>query len=134
MQLGREVIYTNYKEVNKENILDILRKAFTKHQVNANKMDFLLNYEAGKVNPVRDKAYRSDIQNFVPDSIANYIVEFKLGFEWGNPITFVQSDDVTSDNNENIAKAISIVNKNYRSAGISSKQQELARNIEICGV
>ena len=134
MQLGREVIYTNYKEVNKENILDILRKAFTKHQVNASKMDFLLNYEAGKVNPVRDKAYRSDIQNFVPDSIANYIVEFKLGFEWGNPITFVQSDDVTSDNNENIAKAISIVNKNYRSAGISSKQQELARNIEICGV
>lgn len=134
MSLGRKIIFTDYKEVNKDNIIEILQKAYNVHQENAAQMDFLLKYEEGEVNKLREKTYRKDIQNFVPDPLASYIVEFKLGFEWGNPITFVQSDDDDVEDNEELTKAISILNQGYRSEGIKTKQQKLARFIEVTGL
>ena len=134
MQLGRSVIYTDQKFINRDNILDVLQKAYNKHVTNATDIDRLIKYDCGEVNPVHEKSYRDDIENFVPDPIANFIVEFKLGFEWGNPITFVQSDDDDVEDNELLTKAISLLNQNYRSAKIKTKQQELARFVEIGGV
>ena len=135
MLLGRKVIYTDEKTIEYGNLLEVLERAYSTHMTNALDENFLLDYEAGKVNPIREKTYRKDIQNFIPDPIANYIVEFKLGFEWGNPITFVQSDDDDKSNDEvDLTKAISILNQNYRAEKLKTKQQELARYIEICGV
>ena len=131
---GRRTIYTNYKKIDESNIIEVLRKVFPLHQQNAGEMDFLLDYESGEVNPIREKVYRKEIQNFIPDPLANYITEFKLGFEWGNPITFVQSDEDDIEDNEVLTKAISILNQNYRAQKNKTKQQELARFIEICGV
>lgn len=132
--LGRKIIYTNYKKIDKSNIIEVLHKAMSTHESNATEIDFLIKYSKGDVPPLRQKKYRKDIQNFVPDPIANYIVEFKLGFEWGNPITFVQSDDDDIEDNETLTKAISLLNQNYRAAMIKTKQQELARFIEIGGI
>ena len=135
MQIGRKNIYTNYKYIDKTNILDVVRKAFSTHEENAIEINQLLEYESGNVPMVREKTYRSDIQNFIPDPIANYIVEFKLGFEWGNPITFIQSDDSEHEGDvTNVTAAVTRLNKYYRSQKIKTKQQELARFIEICGL
>lgn len=134
MRLGRKQIFTNKKEITKDNLLDVLRKAIPEHNGNSADMDYLINYEAGDVTPIREKVYRKDIANFVPDPIANYIVEFKLGFEWGNPITFVQSDDDDVEDNDVLTKALSLLNQNYRAQRIKTKQQEMARFLEICGV
>lgn len=134
MHLGRKQLFTNYTEVTRENLLDVLRDVVPTHNGNSSDMDYLIRYEAGDVTPIREKVYRKDIANFVPDPIANYIVEFKLGFEWGNPITFVQSDDDDIADNETLTKALSILNQNYRAQRIKTKQQELARFLEICGV
>lgn len=134
MRLGRKQIFTNYKEITRGNLLDVLRKAIPEHNGNSADMDYLINYEAGDVTPIREKVYRKDIANFVPDPIANYIVEFKLGFEWGNPITFVQSDDDDVEDNDVLTKALSLLNQNYRAQRIKTKQQEMARFLEICGV
>ena len=135
MQLGRQQIFTDYKYIDSSNLLEVLQKAFSVHCQNSAAIDFLLKYEAGEVNPIPEKTARKEIQNFVPDPIASYIVEFKLGFEWGNPITFVQSDDDDKTNDEiDFTKAISLVNQNYRAQRLKTKQQELARYIEIGGV
>lgn len=134
MRLGRKQIFTNEKEITRENLLDVLRKVIPEHNGNSADMDYLIGYEAGDVTPIREKVYRKDIANFVPDPIANYIVEFKLGFEWGNPITFVQSDDDDVEDNDVLTKALSLLNQNYRAQRIKTKQQEMARFLEICGV
>lgn len=134
MRLGRKQIFTNEKEITRENLLDVLRKVIPEHNSNSTDMDYLIRYEAGDVTPIREKVYRKDIANFVPDPIANYIVEFKLGFEWGNPITFVQSDDDDVEDNETLTKALSMLNQNYRAQNIKTKQQQMARFLEICGV
>ena len=135
MQLGRKQIFTDYKFIDSSNLLEVLEKAFSVHCQNSTAIDYLLNYEAGEVNPIPEKTARKEIQHFVPDPIANYIVEFKLGFEWGNPITIVQSDDDDKTNDEiNLTKAISVLNQNYRAQRLKTKQQELARYIEIGGV
>lgn len=131
---GRKVIYTDYKEIDDSNILEVLTNAYGKHIGNAAEISFLLNYESGEVNPIREKVYRKEIHNFIPDSLANYITEFKLGFEWGNPFTFVQSDDDDVEDNDMLTKAISLTNQNYRKQKIGKKQQELGRFVEICGV
>ena len=133
--LGRKNIYTKYKTIDRYNLLEVLNKSFPIHCENSADMDILLDYESGLVNPIPEKTARKDIQNFIPDPIANYIVEFKLGFEWGNPITFVQSDDDDKSNDKvDMTKALSLLNQNYRSQRLKTKQQELARYIEICGV
>lgn len=132
---GRNKIYTNYNRIDETNILEVLRNAFPIHQENAGRIDTLLDYEEGEVNAIREKVYRREIQNFIPDPLSSYIVDFKLGFEWGNPITIVQSDDVNDENSkESNTKAVSIVNRDYRTQMITMKQQELARYIEVGGI
>lgn len=131
---GRQVIYTEFAEINETNIINVLTKAYNTHLANKGEMEFLLDYEAGEVNPIRKKVFRPEIENFIPDSIANYITEFKLGFEWGNPFTFVQSDDDDVEDNDMLTKAISLTNQNYRKEKVGKKQQELGRFVEICGI
>ena len=132
--IGRDIIYTNYKVIDSSNILDVLQSSINLHQTNAKEIDFLLDYEEGNANPIREKVYRKEIANFVPDAIANYITEFKLGFEWGNPFTYVQSDDGDKKSNEELTKAISLTNKNFRKQKLNAKQQELGRYVEIGGI
>ena len=135
MKIGRQTIFTNYKYIDKTNILEVIQKVFPLHEQNAFEINNLIDYESGDVPAIREKTYRKDIQNFIPDPIANYIVEFKLGFEWGNPITFIQSDDSDSTNDKvDITKAITRLNQCYRAQKIKTKLEELARFIEICGI
>jgi SPP1 family phage portal protein len=131
MQTGRIVIYTDVKEVTKENVISVLRSAILEHDQNSARIQFLLDYDAGIQPLQRTKKTRTDIDCRCVDNVANEVTEFNLGFKWGNPITFVQNGD---ESNKNITKAIAELNTCYQSQGYNQKQQELARYIEICGV
>lgn len=133
MQFGRRILYTDVKEVTAENISTILRYVMPLHEKNVTDIQYLLDYEAGKQEKFRQKKYRSDIDNWCVDNIANEITEFKLSFDWGNPITLSMRGKNTEENKE-IADGIYELNKFYDLQGYKSKQQELARFIEICGI
>lgn len=133
MQLGRKEIYTDVEEVNSGNVISVLQSAMIDFMPNANDCDFLLKYEAGEQPLNRKKIYRSDIDCHCIDNIANEVTEFKLGFNWGNPITLVQRGEKENDSLE-IPKAISLLNECYESEQIKKKTQQLARFIEICGI
>lgn len=131
MQTGRTVIYTDAKEITKENVIQVLREASVTHNPNRDRCDFLLNYDAG-VQPLdREKKTRKDIDCHCVDNVANEVTEFNLGFKWGNPITLVQRG---MNNVESTSKAISELNNEYDSSGIKAKTQELGRFVEICGI
>ena len=133
MQIGRLEIFTDEPEITEKNVIRVLRNALPKHLINANRCDFLLNYEAGKQPLKRIKTYRKDINIEVSDNLANEITEFKLGFNWGNPITLVQRGEQDSGK-KNETKPISLLNECYRAEKHEAKTQQLARFVEICGI
>lgn len=132
MLFRREEILTDIEEVNKDNVADIVREAMKVHKENAQRIEYLLKYEAGEQPIARKKKYRSDIDCKCVDNVANEITDFKLNYNWGNPITLVTRKKI--DEKDGKAEAVSMLNSFYESENYKAKQQELARFVEICGV
>lgn len=133
---GRKRIYTDEQEINENNILTVLRDALIIHSQNSDRIKYLLNYEAGCQPLPRKKTVRPDIDIKVCDNVANQITEFKLGYNWGNPIEFVQRSDLHPKGSDKDVEddAITLLNNMLKSEYKNTKDQELARYIEICGV
>ena len=132
MQNGRAVIFTDVLEVNSENVGKIVSKAMEQHLLNSTKIQNLIEFEAGEQPIVRTKKYRPDIDCKCVDNVANEITDFKLSYNWGNPITLVMREK--DSDNKTISKAVAELNKCFDAQDYKSKQQELARYVEIGGV
>lgn len=133
MQIGRIEIFTDYPEITADNVIKVIQNSITKHSTNRAMIDTLLNYEAGYQPLKRKKNYRPDIDCKCVDNVANEIIEFKLGYQWGNPITLVQRGE--NDNGlPDEEKAVTILNECYNACDNAAKTQKLARFVEICGI
>ena len=134
--LGRRRIYTDVSEITEDNIIQVLQEAVMDHNQNAEAIAYLLRYEKGIQPLKRNKAIREDIDIKVVDNVANQITEFKLGYNWGNPITFVQrgNRDITGNPPKSDDDAISTLNEMNESEAAYAKDQELARFVEITGI
>lgn len=133
MQIGRAEIFTDEREINQQNILRVLQNAYAVHAANADRIDYLLNFEAGVQPLPREKNIRPEIDVRSVDNVAHEITEFNLGFKWGNPITIVQRGEKDSGS-EKETYAISLLNECYSAENIKSKTQKLGRFVEIGGV
>lgn len=129
-KLGRQIIYTPEPMITGDNLIDVLTKAEGVHRQNVTDIKYLLHYEKGDQPLNRIKKVRPEIDICDVDNIANQITEFKLGYDWGYPITVVQR----SQNADSNSDAIALLNDYYELAGSRGKQQELARYVEITGV
>lgn len=135
MQIGRMELLTDEPIITYENIIPILQNVFQLHQSNAMRMNFLLEYEAGKQPIIRNekKKFRADIDCKCVDNVAHEIAKFHIGYKWGIPITVVQRGEKDSGNDKEV-NAISLLNEQYELQHIRKKTQRLARFVEICGV
>lgn len=136
---GRRRIYTDVEKITKENIFQVLEEAMLVHMENANNMVTLMRYEKGIQPLVRKKTIRKDVDIRVQDNLANQITEFKLGYVWGQPITYVQRGNKdlsksTDKQNDSQDDAISMLNELNDSEYAFSKDQELGRFVEINGI
>lgn len=133
MQIGRYEIFTDELNITEKNVISVVKNAMTYHMINSARIDYLLNYEAGVQPLVREKQVRPEINIVDVDNLAHYITDFKCGYFWGNPITFVQrglKDKGVKEESE----AIALLNECYESENIRAKTQELARFVEIGGI
>ena len=129
-QYGRIEIYTDVREITYENVADIVKDAMDSHQINANTIDYLIKFEAGKQPKFRKKKYRSDIDCWCVDNVANEISDFWINYGWGNPITLVRRDD----NESSIpGEVVTEINRCYEAEGVRKTTQELGRYVEIGG-
>lgn len=126
---GRTKITTDVPVITYENCIEVLQKALAKHRINAQRIQELLDIEEGIQPIIREKKYRDDIDFNIVDNIANEIVEFKVGFQYGNPITFKKRNTV-----EGKIDAVQEWNDQYLLTDSDSANQELARFIEIGGI
>lgn len=134
---GRREIFTDVKEITKENIAKVLADAFSVHTSNATEIEYLQKYERG-VQPIlqRVKEVRPEINFKVVENHAAEIVSFKVGFVFGSPITFVQraSNDVSGTDGSNDDKKIAILNEMMFEEGKASQDKALGKDLAVTGV
>jgi hypothetical protein len=87
---GRRVITTDVEEITAANVVDVLQKAMSTHELNRGEMEYLWNYYRGK-QPIltRVKTVRPEICNKIIENRANEIVSFKVGYLCGEPIQYI---------------------------------------------
>lgn len=133
---GRRKIYTDVDVITEDNVIQVLTDAMLLHEQNRQAIQYLLNFEKGVQPLVREKVVRTEIDIVSISNLANEISEFNLGYFWGNPIAIVQKSDKNPKGSmpkvDN--QAISMLNEMYDSEYKDSKDQQLARYIEICGI
>ena len=134
---GRREIFTDVKEITKENISKVLADAFEVHLLNVTEIKYLQEYERG-VQPIlnRIKEVRPEINNKIVENHAAEITAFKVGYVFGSPITFVQraSVDIGGNNGEEDDKKLAILNEMMFEEGKSAQDQVLGKDISVCGV
>lgn len=137
--IGREMIFTDYDEINRDNILEVINDAFSIHMRNVGEEIFLFDYVAGK-QPIleREKEIRADINEKVVINIANRVKNFKVGYEFSNPITYVRGGDADGikdkKENKDDDSRITALNEMMREQSKSTKDVMLADSFKTCGL
>lgn len=134
---GRTKIFTEYKEINDENIIEVLQKSYAKHRNNVVEMQYLIDYELGVQPLPYEKIVRPEIDIQTSDNMANYVTEFKKGYFWGIPPIYTQRGNKEHhDTNENIdSTGISALNEMMLNGiCIGRENQKLADFVEKVGI
>jgi SPP1 family phage portal protein len=127
---GRKVIYTEVKEINRGNVIDVLQRALFTHLQNQSEIDYLYRYYRGD-QPIlyRVKEVRPEINNMVVENRANEIVSFKTGYLVGEPVQYV-----SRGGEKEIADEVLRLNDYMLSEDKASKDEGLANWMHICGI
>ena len=133
---GRKMILSGVAEVTRQNVIDVLQKALSVHNLNRREILYLLNYNKGR-QPILDrtKQYNDEINNKIVVNIANEIITFKEAEFAGEPIQYVsrRGNKGVDDSNRKIPEKVSKVNDMMLAEGKQTLDLELAHNMFICG-
>lgn len=126
---GRKVIYSDEREITRENVANILLQVGADHAYNANQISYLYDYYRGN-QPIlsRVKDVRPEINNMVVENRANEIVSFKTGYLMGDPVQYVSRSD-----DERVSSEVSKLNEFVFYEDKAPKDKELADWFHICG-
>lgn len=134
---GRRKIYTDVTKIDHTNVIQILQEALISHQKNAEEIRYLLNYEKG-IQPILDrkKEVRPEINIKLAENNAAKITDFKIAYEFGCPITYIQraKRQVPENDTNKDDLRITALNEMLLEESKASKDVQLARYIKICGV
>lgn len=127
---GRRKIMSDETVVTRDNVADILEKAFPVHNRNRIEIEYLWKYYKGD-QPIlrREKTVRSEINHCIVENRANEIVAFKVGYLMGEPVQYV-----STGNSENRSDDISRLNSFVFAEDKASKDKMLEDWSHICGV
>ena len=135
--IGRIKILTDQKEITRDNVLEVLKKAYAKHRINACDMQYLIDYEAGVQPLPYRKIIRPDINISTTDNMANYVTEFWKGYFWGAPPIYTQRGNKEHHNtDEDVdSSGISALNEMMLNGlCIGRERQKLADFVEKTGI
>lgn len=126
---GRRKIKTSATNINRDNLIEVLDKALSIHELNRSEVDYLWNYYRGE-QPIRNrvKEVRPEICNKIVENRANEIVSFKVGYLCGEPIQYV-----SRNGGEEIVKQINTLNEMMFAEDKAAQDQEMVEWQMICG-
>ena len=131
---GRNIIYTSYKEITADNVMEVVKDAMKFYRENEEDCQYLLDFASGEqpLQRKEPKKVMSWIDCNAVDNVALEICDFWRGFGWGNPITLVLRGD--TDNSETKADGLAKLNVCYSATGSERDLQTLADFIVKCGI
>ena len=126
---GRRIITTDVAEITAENVVDVLRKAMSIHELNRGEIEYLWKYYKGD-QPIltRTKTVRPEICNKIVENRANEIVSFKVGYLCGEPIQYVGRNS-----EEAVTKGVGTLNEYMFLVDKPALDQEVVEWDMICG-
>ena len=126
---GRRIITTDVAEITTENVVDVLRKAMSIHELNRGEIEYLWKYYKGD-QPIltRTKTVRPEICNRIVENRANEIVSFKVGYLCGEPIQYVGRNS-----DEAVTKGVGTLNEYMFLVDKPALDQEVVEWDMICG-
>lgn len=126
---GRRVIKTSVSEITDDNVVEVLQKAMSTHELNRSEIDYLWKYYRGE-QPIRHrtKDVRPEICNKIVENRANEIVSFKVGYLCGEPIQYV-----SRNGGEEVVAEINKLNEFMFAEDKAAQDQELVEWQMICG-
>lgn len=138
LMTGRKTIYANPIDLSvDENVLAVLEQSMIDHLVNRDNMKYLKEYEKGD-QPIfyRVKEVRSNINIKACANYASLITSFKVGYEFGSPIMFVQraKDDFSKADYKADDKRVAMLNEMLWEQGKAGKDIELAHDFKATGL
>lgn len=134
---GRQRIYTDEREITDENIIKVLRSAYTVHKQNVNEIQYLIDYELGDQPLPREKRIRPDIDVQISENAANFVTEFKMGYFWGIPPVMIQHGDKEMHGTDPMSddNGIAALNEMLQNGlDLSYENQKLSDFVEKCGI
>ena len=134
---GRKILYDDYlpkdingpdSEKNAKIIGDILNNVWNSHKQNANEIDYLEKYYRG-CQPIlgKRKDIRPTINNIILENNAYFVVNFKVGYVFGEPIQFIQRGDIANPE-VGVLNGYAIAEDKY------DKDSELAESVYTSGI
>lgn len=141
---GRRRIILPRQEVTAANLNDILQAVFKVHVINEWQTDYLFRYLRGD-QPIlqREKQIRPEICNKVVRNLAWRIIQFKDGFDMGQPWPYIQkgkpgvSDtdrqaDVQAETFD-LPNRIAALNEYLSALGFDEVSKAVMHNMHVCG-
>lgn len=113
---GRKVIFSNVKNITKDNVVDVFSKALPIHNQNRREIDYLHHYVSGD-QPIlyRTKDVRPEIKNDVVENHAWEITRFMMAQTYGEPIQYVSVKDDQNKSKEidKLNDFMRVIDKSY---------------------
>ena len=132
---GRKKIFVDAEKIDASNICEVVADVLKEHAVNAQEIQYLMNYERG-ITPIRtrEKAGRQDVNYRINENHAAEIKTFKVGYVFSSPITLVQRAVEDNEHSDEDDKRIALLNEMMFEQGKAAKDKQLAEDFSICGV
>ena len=127
---GRREILTDAAEITRDNVCTVLQKALNTHRPNRLDIQYLWRYYKG-VQPIlwREKSVRDEINHHIVENRANQIVNFKVGYCFGEPIQYISKSA-----DPQVSQYISDLNEYVFAEDKATKDKTLADWNHICGI
>ena len=126
---GRRKIFSDYKEVTANNVVNVLSSALAVHSLNAAETRYLWNvYKGIQDIRLKTKYVRENINNIITVNKANEIVTFKSAFLLSAPVQY------TSNGDDTVSKRVNRLNRLMAAEDKNSKDKEIVDWMHINGV
>lgn len=127
---GRKTIYSDAEEINRDNILDVLKKAKQVHEENRKQEEYLLDYYRGKQEiRNKEKSTRPEINHKVTENKCFAAVDFRTGYIAGDPIVYT-----SRGTDESVTEKISKLNALMISEEKETSDKDLFDWMHITGL
>lgn len=127
---GRREILTDASVITRDNVVTVLQNALIVHRKNVIDIKYLWKYYKG-IQPIleRVKTVREGINHKIVENRANQIVNFKVGYCFGEPIQYISKSA-----DERVSGEIADLNAYVFAEDKATKDKTLADWNHICGL